>query len=169
MRRNYITPRRIVIGWLVAFGGIFLGIAATLFIAGVLNQSYILSFSTIPFFVLSLLCAFESARRIISESDFKKRIAQYIVDGKVLQKNGSSYETSDEYEKIANDWVNKVVSDIRKHRGQSEANLFLVQWQNQSASMVGWRPKDIEDTKRHETQNMLSSRIGWLEWLQMRL
>ncbi|MFH1169762.1 MAG: hypothetical protein V1691_03600, partial [Chloroflexota bacterium] len=51
---------------------------------------------------------------------FKKRLAQYITDGEVLRRNRMVYETSDEFEKVANDWVNKVALDIRKHRGQSE-------------------------------------------------
>jgi uncharacterized protein YaaR (DUF327 family) len=119
--------------------------------------------------VVSLVGFGDALRRLLSGTNFKNRIAQHITDGKVLINSRTSYETIDEYERVANDWVNKVVSDIRKHRGQSEANLFLVQWQNQSASMEGWRPKDIENTKRERTQEMLRSRIDWLEWLRMRL
>jgi len=144
-----------MIGWLIGFGVAFLGVMTTLFIMGVLNHSCILSVSAIPFFILFLLCAFESVRRIVSESNFEKRIAQYITEGKELQR--TSYEASDEYERVANDWVNKVASDIQKHRGQPEANLFLVEWDTkQSVS---------EDSIR----NMLSSRYGWLEWFQQRL
>ncbi len=95
---------------------------------------------------------------------FKKRIAQHITEGIVLRRNMASYVSSVEYDKIANDWVNKVVSDIRKHRGQSEADQFLAEYpKKQKVSM------ESEDTQRDRIQNILSSRIDWLEWLQMRL
>ncbi len=153
-----------MIHWLIGFGGIFLGGAITLFIMGVLNQSRILSFSAIPFLILFLVCAFESVRRIISESDFKKRIAQHITDGTVLYRDKMAYKTGDEYERVANDWVGKVASDIRKHRGQSEAGQFLAEYpKKQNVSM------ESEDTQRDRIQNMLSSLTGWLAWLQQRL
>ncbi len=87
---------------------------------------------------------------------FKKRIAQHIVDGILLLRNRMPHATSDEYWRVANDWVNKVASDIRKHRGQSEANNFLIEW----------RTKQSDSMDR--IQDMLRNCIDWLQWFQMR-
>jgi hypothetical protein len=161
----------IMIGWEIGIAGGSLAALVYCFgEASKVDASPLFHIGGIVFTIVFILSASDSLYRILSKANFKERIAQHITDGKVLYGNRTSYVTSDEYEKIANDWVNKVVSDIRKHRGRPEANLFLVQWHtNQSVSMENWRPKDIDDTKRGETRSMLSSRIGWLEWLQMRL
>jgi len=54
----------------------------------------------IPFLLASLICFIDGATRIISESDFKRRIAKYIVEGELIRDNYNSdlvYKTYGEY------------------------------------------------------------------------
>ncbi len=118
----------IMIGWLIAFGVGFLGVAATLFITGVLNNSPVLSFSAIPFLILCLLCAFESARRIIARDNFKSRITDYIAEGQRIFTNNSilTISTTD-YITLVKNWSKKVSEDIKCHKGQAETESFLAE------------------------------------------
>lgn len=154
----------IMIGWLISFGACFFAVATALFIAGVINERVILSYTSIIPTIAGFIFLIDSARRIRRKSNFRIRIAQHITDGTVLERDMMSFTTSNKYEKVANEWKNKVELDIRNNIGQSEANLFLIQCPtNQSVSM------ENEDTKRHRIQNELNTLGGWLQWLQQRL
>ncbi len=131
---------------------------------GISLMSITCPFVLIPFGIISLVGFGDALHRILSETNFKQRIAQYITDGTVLYRDKMAYKTGDEYERVANDWVNKVASDIHEHRGQSEADQFLNEYpKKQNVSM------ESEDIQRDRIQNMLSSLTGWLAWLQQRL
>jgi len=118
----------IMIGWLIGFGVGFLGIATTLFIAGVLNHSPVLSFSAIPFFILFLLCAFESLRRIIDRDNFKRRVTDYIAEGqRIFETNSNLTLSTEDYIALVRNWSKKVSEDIRLHKGQAEMESFLAQ------------------------------------------
>ncbi len=154
-----------MIGWEIGIAGGSLAGLVVLFVeASKPNATPLYGVAGILLTVVFFATAGDSLRRILIREKFKQRIAQHITDGTVLYRDKLAYKTGDEYERVANDWVNKVASDIHEHRGQSDADQFLAEYpKKQSVSM------ESEDTQRNRIQNMLSSYIGWLQWLQQRL
>ena len=108
----------IMLNKLIAVASVFLAAAIAILIG---THSVLVS---IPFVLLSFFFFAWVGRLYL----FEKRVGNYIVEGNhILEKYGFDTPGTIDYIVWVRTWSKKVSEDIRRHKGQAEMELFLVE------------------------------------------